>query len=317
MNKEVCVVTGGAGFIGSHITDRLIKEGYRTIIIDNFSTGGKENLNREAILCQGNINDLQFLKTTFESISPDFVFHTAALARVPRSIEDPVGTFNTNVTGTLNVFEASRQASVKRVVYSSSSSVYGDQEKIPLTEDMAANPLNPYAMQKYMGELIAQNYSLVYNLDSTCLRYFNVYGPRQASVGAYRLVIAIFMDQKSKGEKLTVFGDGEQTRDFTYISDVVEANILAMKRSHSLGAQAFNIGFGEESSVNQIAELIGGEKSYFPPRDFEEKRKRADNSQARQILGWTPLIDIRQGIHLTNDLPLFSNELMSDETRFS
>jgi len=294
--KESCLITGGAGFIGSNLVDELIYQGYEVAIVDDFSTGNKKNLNSQAKLFKGTITNLKWLQQVFNDFKPDFVFHTAALARVPRSVEDPTGTFKVNVDGTLNVFEAARNAKAKRVIYSSSSSVYGDQKKLPLIEDMEANPLNPYAMQKYIGELIAGNYAHVFGLDNVCLRYFNVYGPRQVMEGAYRLVIGIFIDQKKRGEKLSIFGDGKQTRDFTHVSDVIQANILAMKYPQKLDGRPFNIGFGQEVSVNKIAKLIGGEVTHLPPRPFEEKRKEADNSAAQKILKWKPKIDIETGI---------------------
>ena len=187
------------------------------------------------------------------------VFLTAALARVPRSIEDPVGTHAVNVTGALRVFKAAVDAGVRRVVYSSSSSVYGDQPVLPLTEDMPPDPLNPYACQKLMGEIYARNFARIYGLETVCLRYFNVYGPRQVTEGAYRLVIGIFMDQRRQGEPMTIHGDGQQTRDFTWVGDVVRANIAGGRvRPRRARASRSTSAPGSEVSIKRIAELIGG-----------------------------------------------------------
>src|SRR5581483_2945491 len=218
------VVTGGAGFIGSHLTDALLRAGASVTVVDDLSTGRQEYLNPAARVVGADIAS-DDLGPAFDGA--EVVFHTAALARVPRSIEDPLGTHQVNVTGTLRVLKAAVDARARRVVYSSSSSVYGDQPTLPLVEEMTPNPLNPYACQKLMGEIYARNFARVYGLHTVALRYFNVYGPRQAEHGAYRLVIAIFLDQRRRGLPLTIHGDGEQTRDFTHVSDVVRANLLA------------------------------------------------------------------------------------------
>ena len=219
-------VVGGAGFIGSNLVDALVANGDDVVVIDDLSTGYRHNLNPQAPLRELDIStDSEQLTSALHG--REVVYLTAALARVPRSIEDPVGTHEVNVTGALRVLKAAVDAGVRRVVYSSSSSVYGDQPVLPLTEDMPANPLNPYACQKLMGEIYARNFARIYGLETVCLRYFNVYGPRQVTEGAYRLVIGIFMDQTPAGEPLTIHGDGLQTRDFTWVGDVVRANMLA------------------------------------------------------------------------------------------
>jgi UDP-glucose 4-epimerase len=226
----------------------------------------------------------------------EVVFHTAALARVPRSIEQPLETHAANVTGTLNLLKAASDAGVKRIVYSSSSSVYGDQPNLPLTEDMPPNPLNPYACQKYMGEIYCRNFVQVYGLETVCLRYFNVYGPRQVMEGAYRLVIGIFMDQRAQGQPLTIHGDGQQTRDFTHVSDVVRANLLAADSSKLGRGEVVNIGSGREFSINRVAELIGGPAVHGPPRGNDERFKRASVDRARELLGWEPRVQLEEGI---------------------
>ena len=288
-------VVGGAGFIGSNLVDALVERGEDVIVVDNLSTGYTRNLNPGAALHQVDIAvDSEQLTSALNS--REVVFLTAALARVPRSIEDPVGTHSVNVTGALRVLKAAVDAGVRRVVYSSSSSVYGDQPTLPLTEDMPPGPLNPYACQKLMGEIYARNFARIYGLETVCLRYFNVYGPRQVTEGAYRLVISIFMDQRRQGQPMTIHGDGQQTRDFTWVGDVVRANILAAAADGVGQGEAINIGAGAEVSVNRVAELIGGPVVHVEPRGFDERFKRAGIERARQLLGWQPAVHIEEGI---------------------
>ena len=288
-------VVGGAGFIGSNLVDTLVERGHDVVVVDNLSTGYTRNLNPAARLEQVDIRtDSDRLTAALQGC--EVVFHTAALARVPRAIEDPVGTHAVNVTGTLRVLKAAVDAGVRRVVYSSSSSVYGDQPTLPLTEDMPPTPLHPYAAQKLMGEIYARTVHRTYGLQTVCLRYFNVYGPRQVTEGAYRLVIGIFMDQRRQGEPLTIHGDGQQTRDFTWVGDVVRANVLAAA-SDSVGAgEPINIGAGDEVSINRIAALIGGPVVHTPPRGFDERYKRAGIARARELLGWQPQVGIDEGM---------------------
>lgn len=286
---------GGAGFIGSTLVDALVERGDDVIVVDNLSTGYRRNLNPAAPLENIDIAvDSEGLTSALEG--RDVVFLTAALARVPRSIEDPVGTHTVNVTGSLRVMKAAVDAGVRRLVYSSSSSVYGDQPTLPLTEDMVPGPLNPYACQKYMSEIYARNFSRIYGLQTVCLRYFNVYGPRQVTEGAYRLVISIFMDQRARGEPLTIHGDGQQTRDFTWVGDVVRANILAAESDRVGRGEPINVGAGAEVSIKRVAELIGGPVVHVPPRGFDERFKRAGIDRARQLLGWEPQVQIEEGI---------------------
>ena len=288
-------VVGGAGFIGSNLVDALVERGDDVIVIDNLSTGYRRNLNPAAPLHEIDIT-VESERLTSALAGREVVFLTAALARVPRSIEDPLGTHAVNVTGSLRVLKAAVDAGVRRVVYSSSSSVYGDQPTLPLTEDMPPAPLNPYACQKYMGEIYARNFSRIYGLETVCLRYFNVYGPRQVTEGAYRLVISIFMDQRARGEPMTVHGDGEQTRDFTWVGDVVRANILAALSDQVGQGEPINVGAGAEVSINRVAELIGGPVVHVPPRGFDERFKRAGIDRARRLLGWEPRVHIEEGI---------------------
>jgi UDP-glucose 4-epimerase len=288
-------VVGGAGFIGSNLVDALIERGDDVLVVDNLSTGYRRNLNPAAALHDIDIaHDSERLTSALHG--REIVFLTAAMPRVPRSIEDPVGTHAVNVTGALRVLKAAVDAGVRRVVYSSSSSVYGDQPTLPLTEDMPPNPLNPYACQKLMGEIYARNFAHIYGLQTVCLRYFNVYGPRQVTEGAYRLVIGIFIDQRRRGEPLTIHGDGQQTRDFTWVGDVVRANIMAGESDRVGHGEPINVGAGTEVSIARIAELIGGPAVYRPPRGFDERFKRASIVRAGELLGWAPTVQIDEGI---------------------
>jgi UDP-glucose 4-epimerase len=286
---------GGAGFIGSNLVDALVERGDDVLVVDNFTTGYRANLNPAASLEEIDIAvDSERLTSALHG--REVVFLTAAMPRVPRSIEDPVGTHSVNVTGTLRVLKAAVDAGVRRVVYSSSSSVYGDQPVLPLTEDMQTNPLNPYACQKLMGEIYARNFSRIYGLETVCLRYFNVYGPRQVLEGAYRLVIGIFMDQRRLGQPLTIHGDGQQTRDFTWVGDVVRANILAGHSDRVGHGEPINVGAGTEVSIARIAELIGGPVVHVEPRGFDKRFKRAGIEQAKELLGWQPEVQIEEGM---------------------
>lgn len=286
------VVTGGAGFIGSHLGDLLVEKGYEVHVIDDMSAGKKERLNKAVILHVKDIRNLEEIKPIFTDA--DYVFHLAALPRVQFSIEHPVETNDVNVGGTLNVFLAAKEAGVKKVVYSASSSAYGDQLVMPLKEDMKAAPKSPYGLQKYIGELYAKVFNEVYGLPTVCLRYFNVYGPRFDAEGAYALVIGKFLKQKKEGVAMTITGTGEQTRDFTHVRDVVRANLLAAESDVS-GGEVINIGAGKNQSINTIAELIGGATEHIPAR-LEPKDTLADNSKAKKLLGWVPEVSIEQGI---------------------
>ncbi|HLX04419.1 MAG TPA: NAD-dependent epimerase/dehydratase family protein, partial [Candidatus Binatus sp.] len=238
-SQRLVLVTGGAGFIGSHLVDALVGAGLRVRVIDNFATSTRQYLNRAAELVEGDIRDASSIGDAFEGV--DTVFHVAALPRIPLSIARPVETHMTNVVGTLNVLIAARDHRVRRVVFSGSSSVYGEQAKMPLVETMTPNPLNPYALQKYVGEQYARMFHRLFAMQTITLRYFGVYGPRMPSEGSYVLAVAAFLKARREGRPLEIFGDGEQTRDFTHVSDVVAANILAMDCEIADG-RALNIG---------------------------------------------------------------------------
>src|SRR3990172_555423 len=259
-----CLVTGGAGFIGSNLVDALIERGNEVIIIDNLSTGKKENINHKAKFILADIRNLEEIKPHFAGA--DYVFHLAALARVQPSIADPKTYNEVNVSGTLNVLIAAKDAGVKKVVYSASSSAYGDQTKMPLTEDMPAHPLSPYGLQKYIGELYCWMFWDVYKFQIVCTRYFNVYGNRQSLEGAYAPVIGIFARQKLAGEPLSIVGDGEQGRDYTNVSDVVRANILASESDKAFKGESINIGRGQSFSVKEVVAMIGGPVINLPAR---------------------------------------------------
>ncbi|MFA5736577.1 MAG: NAD-dependent epimerase/dehydratase family protein [Candidatus Paceibacterota bacterium] len=286
------IITGGAGFIGSNLTDQMVKRGDEIYVIDNLSGGKRENVNPAAIFYQKDVANFSEIRPIFEGI--DYVFHLAALPSVPYSIEYPLETNQINVGGTLNVLLAAKEAKVKKVIYSASSAVYGDQPIMPLTEDMPAQPKSPYGLQKYIGEMYCRIFSEVYELSTVCLRYFNVYGPRQNTEGAYALVIGKFLKQKDKGLPMTITGDGTQTRDFTSVHDVVRANILAMEKPVG-GGEVLNIGAGCNHSINEIAKMIGGSIEHIPAR-FEPHDTRADNNKAKKMLTWEPRVSLEEGL---------------------
>ena len=270
------VVTGGAGFVGSNMVDRLIAEGKEVIILDNFSTGKRENCNPKAIVHKIDLS-IDDLDPYLDGV--DVVFHFAALARVQPSIEDPL-TFNKhNVDSTLRLLMACNKAGVKRVVYSASSSAYGNTNIFPTPETTPTNPLSPYGLQKLIGEQYCKLFSEVYGLDTVSLRYFNVYGERMLLEGAYCLVMGIFAKQMMDGKPLTITNDGNQRRDFTYVGDVVNANILTATHSEDLKGEVFNIGNGDNYSVNELADMFGGEQSYGN-KVIEPFQTLADNSKA-------------------------------------
>ncbi len=295
-----CVVTGGAGFIGSNLVDKLIDDGHEVIIFDNYSTGKKENVNPKAKFFLVDISHQpSFEHKTMKDIMSgvDVVFHLAAKARVQPSIENPIEYHNTNVNGTLNMLDACRRYGVKRFIFSSSSSVYGDVEQLPTPEEHELNPMSPYALHKLQGEQYCKLFSELYDLETVCLRYFNVYGERQNTEGAYCLVMGIFAGQLLKGEPMTINGDGENRRDFTYVGDVVDANIRCMDYPLELNGEVFNIGNGDNRSVNQIANLLSrdGDRINREPV-IEPKETLANNSKAKKMLGWKPTNKIEDWI---------------------
>ena len=290
------VVVGGAGFIGSHIVDKLVEQNHEVVIIDNLSTGKMENVNPRASVEYIDISNENECPSMVEIMSgADTVFLLAAKARVQPSIENPVEYETNNTIGTLNVLKCASDAGVRRVVYSASSSAYGNTEKLPSKESDPINPLSPYGAQKYYGEVMCKMFSEVYGLETVSLRYFNIYGERQNVGGAYAMVIGIFADQKLRGEVMTINGDGEQRRDFTYVGDVVNANILASKSEKVGNGEVINIGNGDNRSINDIADMIGGERIHREPV-IEPRETLADNSLAEELLGWKPTQNIEDWV---------------------
>ncbi|MDP2648846.1 MAG: NAD-dependent epimerase/dehydratase family protein [bacterium] len=288
------VVTGGAGFIGSHIARFCLERGDDVHVVDNYAGGKREDRLHEGVTYhEVDIREGEKLAPIMRGAS--YVFHEAALPRVQFSIENPELTFSVNAGGTVSVLSAAHEAGVKRVVYAASSSAYGDQPTMPLSEEMPPHPKSPYGLQKYVGELSCRLWSEVYGLSTVSLRYFNVYGPGFDPNGAYALVVGKFLEHCKKGEPLTITGDGTQTRDFTHVSDVVRANILAAESSGVGKGESINIGAGNNVSINDIAAMIGGESVHVDPR-LEPHDTLADNKRAKELLGWEPTMRIEDGI---------------------
>lgn len=299
------LVTGGAGFIGSNIVERLIKEGYKVRVLDNFSTGKRENVVHFLPLIElleGDIRDLEVCRKAVEGV--DFVIHQAALPSVQQSIEEPLATFQVNAQGTLNLLLASREAGVKRFVYASSSAVYGNDPNIPNREDSLAVPICPYGTSKLAGENLCRSFYKSYGLPTVSLRYFNVFGPKQPLEGEYSAVIPAFVTAFLEGRQPTIYGDGEQTRDFVYVDDVVEANLLACFKE-GIEGEVFNIASGEQTSVNKLFFLlrkltkINVEPIYASPRPGEVRHSLADISKARTFLGYQPRVSLEKGLRGT------------------
>ncbi len=301
------LVTGGAGFIGSHLAERLVELGHDVRVLDNFTTGRRENvahLEGRIDLIEGDIRDPGTAARAVEGA--DTVFHLAALASVPRSVDDPFTSNDVNVNGSLTMLLASRDAGVRRLVYSSSSSVYGDTPELPKRETMPARPMSPYAVGKLAGEYYARTFHGLYGLETVCLRYFNVFGPRQDPTSQYAAVVPIFTTRLLAGEAPVIYGDGEQSRDFTYVSTVVEANILASRKDEACG-RVFNIARGDTITVNELFErlraLTGSELRpvYESARPGDVKHSFADVDRARSVLGFEPGVGLDEGLRTTVD----------------
>lgn len=292
------LVTGGAGFIGTNLTIELLKQGHQVRIFDNYA-GGKmpERVQPGVEYVEGDIRNRAALDGAMQGI--DGVFHMAALPRVTYSVENPELTHDVNVNGTLNVLLAARDAGVKRVVFSSSSSAYGDQEVYPLKEDgVEKKPIAPYALHKLIGEHYCRLFAELYNLQTVSLIYFNVYGPLCDPNGAYALVIGRFLQQRKNGEPMTVCGDGEYFRDYTHVSDVARANILAMTKDTVGHGETINVGNQDPHSVNEIVKMIGGDSVFVPPRPGDMRYTKADSSKAKELLGWEPTLTLQEGIDM-------------------
>lgn len=305
--SELYLVTGGAGFIGSHLVEELVRQGQRVRVIDNLSTGKKENIEpfiSRIEFIEGDIRDLQLVREAMQGV--DYVLHQAAVPSVPRSVRDPLTTNAANVDGTLNILIAARDAGVKRVVYASSSSVYGDTPTLPKREDMRPEPRSPYAVSKLAGEFYCRVFYHVYGLETVVLRYFNVFGPRQDPKSQYAAVIPRFITALLCGEPPTIFGDGEQSRDFTYVENVVEANLLAAKVPNIAG-EVFNIACGERITINELAQLLTEiigvnprlKPKYAPSRPGDVRHSLADISKSRGLLGYEVKVSTREGLEQT------------------
>jgi nucleoside-diphosphate-sugar epimerase len=304
------LVTGGAGFIGSHLVDALLKEGHTVLCVDNLSTGKVENiahveLNDRFSFFKADIRDLETMRGLMKGV--DYVFHEAALGSVQRSVDDPLTTHEVNATGTLHVFIAARESAVKRVVYASSSSVYGDSETLPKVESMMPSPKSPYAVSKLVGEHYASVFTDLYGLEVVSLRYFNVFGPRQDPFSDYAAVIPIFIRQLLRGESPTIFGDGTQSRDFTYVGNVVRANLLASE-AKGAGGKVFNVACGERMDLNTLLSHLkillapykdgveALEPIYGPPRPGDVKHSLAGIDVAKAWIGYIPEFSVEEGL---------------------
>lgn len=299
------LVTGGAGFIGSHLTETLVAEGQEVRVLDNLSTGKRDNLGAfeaDITWIKGDTRDMGTVERATEGV--DYVLHQAALASVPRSIKDPVSSNQVNVQGTLNLLEAAKKYGVKKFVYASSSSVYGDSDRLPKTEDMPPNPKSPYAVGKLAAELYCRVYSEIHGLPTVSLRYFNVFGPRQDPDSQYSAVIPLFLTALFRGERPTIFGDGEQSRDFTYIDNVVQANLLSC-RSPDKGALVFNVACGERFSLNtlyaRLQKITGSdiEPIFGPPRAGDVKHSQAGIEAIGSAVGYKISVDFDDGLKKT------------------
>jgi nucleoside-diphosphate-sugar epimerase len=301
------LVTGGAGFIGSNIVDELVRRGEQVVVFDDLSSGKEANLagvRGRIDLRVGSITNLEAIKLAVEGV--DYVIHLAARTSVPKSVKDPIESNSVNIDGTLNVLVAARDAKVRRIVFAASSSAYGETPTLPKVETMQPQPISPYGVTKYVGELYAQVFGRVYGLENACLRYFNVFGPRQDPTSQYSGVLSRFMLAIIKDESPVVYGDGEQTRDFTYIDNVVDETLRACAASGASN-QVFNGGTGARITLNQVVQLlqkITGKKiqaKYDPPRTGDIRDSQADISLAQKVLGYKPLVGFEEGLRRTWD----------------
>lgn len=309
-----CLVTGGAGFIGSNLSRELLKKGHSVRVLDNFSTGRHENLADVKDRIDLQVGDLRDDDALFNAVmGVRYIFHVGALPSVIRSVEDPQTTHDVNITGTLKLLLAAREAGVERVILSSSSSVYGDTPTLPKREDMLPNPLSPYALSKLAGEHYLRIFNELYGLRTYSLRYFNVFGPHQDPASHYAAVIPLFIDALRRDQAPTIHGDGEQTRDFTFVDDVVAGNMCCMEAPDDAAGGAFNLAWGYRTSVNElaarIAVLMGKdiEPVHQDPRPGDVRDSQADSTRARKMLGWNPTVEFEDGLRRTVEWFLASN----------
>ncbi|MBF0283907.1 MAG: SDR family oxidoreductase [Magnetococcales bacterium] len=293
----IALVTGGAGFIGSHLAEMLLAQGHAVRVVDNFATGRPENLHSFAhhpqlAVIPADIRDRQALTPLFQGV--DWVFHLAGLADIVPSIEEPVRYYETNTQGTLHVLEAARAHQVKRLVYAASSSCYGIPDAYPTPETAEIRPQYPYALTKFLGEALVLHWAQVYQLPALSLRLFNVYGPRSRTTGAYGAVFGVFLAQKLNAQPFTVVGDGQQSRDFTYVTDVAAAFVSAARSPHT--GVALNVGSGGHQTVNRLVELLGGDKVHIPKRPGEPDCTFAETQRILQMLDWRPQVPFEEGV---------------------
>jgi UDP-glucose 4-epimerase len=317
------LVTGGAGFIGSHLVERLLSDGHDVVAVDNLAVGREANLagalqTGRCTFYRADIRDAAALAPLFEGAS--VVYHLAALADIVPSIERPGDYFTTNVTGTFNVMEAARATGAERVVYAASSSCYGIPDVYPTPEDAPIRPQYPYALTKYLGERIALHWGMVYDIPTVSLRFFNVFGPRARTSGTYGAVFGVFLAQKLAGRPFTVVGDGTQTRDFTYVTDIVDGVVTAA--NSGLRDEILNLGSGGTYSVNELCRLLGGEVEHIPKRPGEPDCTFADTSKAERLLGWRAKIPFEAGVkqmlaHIEDwrGAPLWDAKSIADATK--
>lgn len=299
------LVTGGAGFIGSNLVAELIARKERVRVLDNFSTGRRSNLvpfAGQIEIIEGDVRSYHLVREAVDGV--DFVLHQAALPSVPRSVRDPITTNEINVLGTLNVLQAARDAQIKRMIYASSSSVYGNSQELPKCEDMYPKPLSPYAISKLTGEQYCQSFWRLYGFETVCLRYFNVFGPHQDPTSQYAAVVPRFTTALLNNRSLTIYGDGSQSRDFTFIANVVEANVLACTATEVAG-EVFNVACGQRHTlldlVKKLAEISGGQSKvrHVPPRPGDVLHSMADITQAKTKLRYAPVVDFEEGLRRT------------------
>ncbi len=299
------LVTGGAGFIGSNTVDELVRRGHSVVVLDDFSSGKEDNLaevRNKITFIKGSITDIEMVRKAMHEA--EFVLHLAARTSVPRSVKDPVETNRINIDGTLNVLVAAKELKVKRVVFAASSSAYGETPTLPKIETMQPQPISPYGVTKYVGELYGQTFGRCYGLENVALRYFNIFGPRQEPGSPYSGVLAKFCTAFLEDTQPVVFGDGEQTRDFTYVENAVHANLLACEAPNVSG-KVFNVGVGGRITLNEVLRELGKitgktlEAKYEPPRDGDIRDSQADISQAREYLGYEPQVTFEEGLART------------------
>jgi UDP-glucose 4-epimerase len=317
-SSELVVVTGGAGFIGSHLVEALLTDGYRVRVADNLSTGHRANLahlGADIELVEGDLADFE---TACRAVADaDAVLHQAAIPSVPRSVADPLGAHASGPTATLNVLEAARRAGVRRVVFAASSSAYGDTVELPKHEAMPTDPLSPYAAGKLAGESYVRVYARTMGLDGVSLRYFNVFGPRQDPSSPYSGVISRFAQTMRAGQRPTIHGDGRQTRDFTYVANVVQANLLALRHPRPLGGAVYNVGTGGRVSLLELVARINAvlgtalAPEFAPPRPGDVRDSQASLDRIRSELGYEPVVDFAEGLRrtLADDAPTASPEV--------